>query len=84
MEQEIRLKVKSKYVNKYNGGYPLVMQEAITNLSDLKQEGTLFKLVDEKINFWQKVIMGSKTKAMVGSLVEMKMNRLIKSFFRLS
>jgi 23S rRNA (cytosine1962-C5)-methyltransferase len=51
MNNEVSLKLKSKYVNKLKSGYPLISKEAIFNESDLEEEGVIVKLVDEKNKF---------------------------------
>lgn len=82
MDQEVRLKVKSKYVNKYKSDYPLVIQEAIINLADIKQEGTLFKLVDERNTFLAKGYYGIQNKGYGWILSRDENERIDQSFFQ--
>ena len=82
MKQEIRLKVKSKFVSKYKGGYPLVMQEAIINLGDLKQEGTLIKLVDERNTFLAKGYYGIQNKGYGWILTRDENEQIDHTFFQ--
>jgi 23S rRNA (cytosine1962-C5)-methyltransferase len=59
---EYRLTVKSKYVNKFKNGYPLIFKDAILNLSDVKEEGSIVKLVDERKQFLAKGYYGKQNK----------------------
>ncbi|MCF6139036.1 class I SAM-dependent rRNA methyltransferase [Pseudalkalibacillus berkeleyi] len=51
MTQEMTLTIKSKHANKFNEGYPLIFRESVVNFHDLKEEGTILKLVDEQKKF---------------------------------
>jgi 23S rRNA (cytosine1962-C5)-methyltransferase len=62
MNKEISLKVKSKFINKYKSGYPLLMKEALINLNDLNEEGSIVKLVDEQNRFIAKGYHGKQNK----------------------
>lgn len=62
MKTEVTLKVKSKFVNKYKSGYPLISKEAILNLNEASEEGTIIRLVDEKKNFIAKGYIGKQNK----------------------
>ncbi|WP_078378520.1 class I SAM-dependent rRNA methyltransferase [Sutcliffiella halmapala] len=62
MRQEITLRVKNKYSKQYKNGYPLIVKEAIINGKDLKEEGALVKLVDEKNQFLGKGYYGNQNK----------------------
>ncbi|WML53257.1 class I SAM-dependent rRNA methyltransferase [Neobacillus sp. PS3-12] len=62
MKTEVTLKVKSKFVNKYKSGYPLISKEAIFNLNEAAEEGTIIRLVDEKKNFIAKGYFGKQNK----------------------
>ena len=39
MKKELTIKVKSKFVNKYKSGYPLIMKDALINQNGLDEEG---------------------------------------------
>ncbi|MCF6410797.1 class I SAM-dependent rRNA methyltransferase [Pseudalkalibacillus salsuginis] len=62
MPKEIVLTIKSKYFNKFKSGYPLLFKEAIVNLNDLKEEGTLLMLIDEQKRFIGKGYYGKQNK----------------------
>jgi 23S rRNA (cytosine1962-C5)-methyltransferase len=62
MKTEVTLKIKGKFVNKYKSGYPLISKEAILNLNEAAEEGTIIRLVDEKKNFIAKGYFGKQNK----------------------
>ncbi|MDH5161825.1 class I SAM-dependent rRNA methyltransferase [Heyndrickxia oleronia] len=62
MKKELTIKVKSKFVNKYKSGYPLIMKDAVINQNGLDEEGTIIKLVDEKNRFIAKGYYGRQNK----------------------
>jgi 23S rRNA (cytosine1962-C5)-methyltransferase len=59
---EYRLTVKSKFVNKFKSGYPLIFKDAILNLSDVQEEGSIVRLVDERKQFLAKGYYGKQNK----------------------
>lgn len=64
MNKEVSLKVKSKFINKIKSGYPLISKEAIINQIDLKEEGVVVKLVDERNLFLAKGYYGKQNKGL--------------------
>ncbi|NLP49154.1 class I SAM-dependent rRNA methyltransferase [Bacillus sp. RO1] len=62
MRQKLTLKVKNKFAKPYKGGYPLISKQSLINGNDLKEEGTLVKLVDEQNNFLGKGYYGNQNK----------------------
>jgi 23S rRNA (cytosine1962-C5)-methyltransferase len=62
MRPQLTLKVKNKYAKQYKNGYPLIMKQSLINGSDLKEEGTLVKLVDEQNQFLGKGYFGNQNK----------------------
>ncbi|WP_040206032.1 class I SAM-dependent rRNA methyltransferase [Neobacillus jeddahensis] len=64
MNKEVSLKVKAKFVNKLKGGYPLISKEAISNVADLTDEGTIVKLVDDRNVFIAKGYYGKQNKGL--------------------
>ncbi|KKB44188.1 class I SAM-dependent rRNA methyltransferase [Bacillus thermotolerans] len=62
MNQTVKLKVKPAHVKSLKAGYPLVKKEAILNWRDLKKEGTVIELVDEKGQFLGKGYYGLQNK----------------------
>ncbi|WP_330375499.1 class I SAM-dependent rRNA methyltransferase [Inediibacterium massiliense] len=80
MRQEVSLKVKSKFVNKFKKGYPLIFKEAIMNIGDLKEEGVLVKLIDEKNKFIARGYYGKQNKG-YGWILTLKENEKINENF---
>lgn len=62
MKKQVNLKVKSKFISKYKSGYPLILKSAILNIDDLKREGVIVNLVDEKDNFIARGYYGKQNK----------------------
>lgn len=62
MEREINLKLRNKFVKKYKDAYPLLMEKAISNIWELKDEGSLVNLIDEEENFIAKAYYGKQNK----------------------
>ena len=64
MNQELSLKVKTKYVNKVKSDYPLIAKEAISNPNALEAEGMIVRLVDEQNRFLGKGYYGNQNKGL--------------------
>lgn len=62
MKKEITLKVKSKFVDKFKSGYPLIFKEAIRNIDAFDKEGDIVKLTDERNNFIARGYYGKQNK----------------------
>ncbi|WP_257347587.1 class I SAM-dependent rRNA methyltransferase [Pseudalkalibacillus decolorationis] len=62
MSIETTITVKSKFSNKFAGGYPLLFKDAILNPNDLQEEGTLIKVVDDTGRFLGKGYYGEQNK----------------------
>lgn len=60
--KEIRLIVKKKFEKRYESGYPLIVKEAIFNIGDLKKEGQVVCLVNEKNKFIARGYYGIQNK----------------------
>ncbi len=61
----IRSNCKNKteiYKKKLKSGYPLILKDAIQNLNDVQEEGTIIKVVDEKNHFVGKGYYGKQNK----------------------
>ncbi|MDZ5252177.1 class I SAM-dependent rRNA methyltransferase [Clostridium sp. LIBA-8841] len=81
MKKEITIKVKSRYVDKFKSGYPLIFKEAIINFDAFNKEGELVKLVDEKNRFVARGYHGKQNKG-YGWILSTKENTKIDiSFF---
>lgn len=81
MNREINLKIKSKHVNKYKNGYPLIFKEAIINIDDLHKEGTIVKLVDEKNQFIARGYYGKQNKGYGWVLSRKEKTKIDRKFF---
>ena len=62
MIQEIDLIVKSEFTRDYRDGYPLISKESVVNWDDVKEEGSVINLVDEKGKFILKAYHGVQNK----------------------
>jgi len=62
MTQEIDLIVKSEFTREYRDGYPLISKESIVNWDNVKEEGLVINLVDEKGKFILKAYHGVQNK----------------------
>jgi len=62
MKKDVSITVKSKFVNKYKSGYPLISKEAIINMNEVTEEGTIIRLVDEKNKFIATGYFGKQNK----------------------
>lgn len=76
MKKEITIKIKSKNINKYKEGYPLIFKESIINLQDLEREGSIVKLVDDKNKFIARGYYGRQNKG-YGWILSRKENEII-------
>lgn len=82
MVQELRLKVKANFVSKYKSGFPLILSDAISNVRDLKEEGTIVRLVDEKNIFIAKGYYGKQNKGYGWILSKNEQENFDKKFFK--
>ncbi|PUB08404.1 SAM-dependent methyltransferase [Paenisporosarcina sp. OV554] len=62
MKKKIKLKVKSNYAKNIKAGYPLIMEEAIVNMKDVHEEGTIIELIDDSHHFLGKGYYGKQNK----------------------
>ncbi|MEH7094939.1 class I SAM-dependent rRNA methyltransferase [Neobacillus vireti] len=62
MKNDVCFTVKGKFVAKYKGGYPLILREALINLDEGTEEGTIVRLVDERNQFIAKGYFGKQNK----------------------
>lgn len=81
MKKEISVKIKSKFVNKIKSGYPLITKDAIMNLDDLHEEGTIIKMVDERNRFIAKGYYGKQNKGYGWVLSRNEQDQLDQVFF---
>ncbi|MBY0097507.1 class I SAM-dependent rRNA methyltransferase [Mesobacillus maritimus] len=79
---EYRLKVKSKYVNRFKSGYPLIFKDAILNLNEVKEEGAIVRLVDERNQFLAKGYYGKQNKGFGWVLSKNEQEQFNQPFFK--
>ena len=82
MNNEVSLKLKSKYVNKIKNGYPLISKESVINVTDQIEEGTIVRLVDESNKFIARGYYGKQNKGL-GWVLSRNENSIIdEDFFK--
>ena len=81
MKTEISLKVKSKFVNKFKNGYPLITKDTVINSTVLDEEGITIKLVDEQNNFIAKGYYGKQNKGLGWVLTRNEKEQFNHHFF---
>src|SRR4051812_29572962 len=81
MKTEISLKVKSKFVNKFKNGYPLITKDTVINSTVLDEEGITIKLVDEQNNFIAKGYYGKQNKGLGWVLTRNEKEQFNQHFF---
>jgi 23S rRNA (cytosine1962-C5)-methyltransferase len=80
MNKEVSLTLKAKYANKLKSGFPLISKEAIINVPDLKEEGVVVRLVDERNQFIARGYYGKQNKG-IGWVLSRKENVMINQEF---
>lgn len=80
MKTEVTLNVKSRFVNQFKNGYPLIFKEAILNFNDVEAEGSIVTLVDKKNRFIAKGYYGKQNKG-YGWILTRKEKELIDQAF---
>lgn len=81
MKERLDLIVKSKFVDKYRSGYPLIFKEAISNIYKLEEEGTLLDLVDEDGGFLARAYYGKQNKGYGWVLTQKENEEIDLNFF---
>ncbi|MBW9234683.1 hypothetical protein JQK62_21015 [Leptospira santarosai] len=62
MKQNIQLKVKFSFAKNMKAGYPLITEDAIINMKDVKEEGAIIELFDDHQRFLGKGYYGKQNK----------------------
>lgn len=83
MNKIIQLIIKSKYVNNYKEGYPLITKDVVLNSDVLNQEGEVVDLVDERKKFIAKGYLGKQNKGYGWLLTDKKEQNIDIDFFSL-
>lgn len=81
MRSEVTVKIKPKFIKEIKSGYPLILKDAIQNLNDVQEEGTIIKVVDEKNQFIGKGYYGKQNKGYGWILTRKESEQIKQSFF---
>ncbi|MGG0133602.1 MULTISPECIES: class I SAM-dependent rRNA methyltransferase [Bacillus cereus group] len=81
MRSEVTVKIKPKFIKEIKSGYPLILKDAIQNLNDVQEEGTIIKVVDEKNHFVGKGYYGKQNKGYGWILTRKESEQMNQSFF---
>ncbi|AAS43566.1 MULTISPECIES: class I SAM-dependent rRNA methyltransferase [Bacillus] len=81
MRSEVTVKIKPKFIKEIKSGYPLILKDAIQNLNDVQEEGTIIKVVDEKNHFVGKGYYGKQNKGYGWILTRKESEQINQSFF---
>ncbi|PFV55315.1 class I SAM-dependent rRNA methyltransferase [Bacillus cereus] len=81
MRSEVTVKIKPKFIKEIKSGYPLILKDAIQNLNDVREEGTIIKVVDEKNQFIGKGYYGKQNKGYGWILTKKESEQINQSFF---
>ncbi|AFU15243.1 methyltransferase [Bacillus thuringiensis MC28] len=81
MRSEVTIKIKPKFIKEIKSGYPLILKDAIQNLNDIREEGTIIKVVDEKNQFIGKGYYGKQNKGYGWILTGKESEQINQSFF---
>ncbi|MGE6539494.1 class I SAM-dependent rRNA methyltransferase [Bacillus luti] len=81
MRSEVTIKIKPKFIKEIKSGYPLILKDAIQNLNDVQEEGTIIKVVDEKNHFVGKGYYGKQNKGYGWILTRKESEQINQSFF---
>lgn len=81
MRKDVTVRIKNKFGKKYSQGYPLIFKEAIINLDDLKEEGSLVTLTDESGSYLGTGYYGLQNKGFGWVLSRKEKEKIDKTFF---
>ncbi|EOO67967.1 methyltransferase [Bacillus cereus VD021] len=81
MRSEVTIKIKPKFIKEIKGGYPLILKDAIQNLNDVREEGTIINVVDEKNQFIGKGYYGKQNKGYGWILTRKEKEQINQPFF---
>jgi len=75
--------IKTKFINKYKSGFPLLIREALENATNIPEEGTILDFTDFRGNFICRGIIGLQNKG-IGWILSDNCNEDINAefFFR--
>ncbi|MCA0993129.1 class I SAM-dependent rRNA methyltransferase [Pseudalkalibacillus hwajinpoensis] len=81
MRNERSVQVQAKHQKKFEKGYPLIFKEAIVNADNLKEEGVILRLEDEKGQFLAKGYYGRQNKGFGWVLSQNENEKIDLDFF---
>ncbi|KFN01208.1 class I SAM-dependent rRNA methyltransferase [Bacillus clarus] len=81
MRSEVTIKIKPKFIKEIKSGYPLILKDAIQNLDDVREEGAIIKVVDEKNQFIGKGYYGKQNKGYGWILTRKEKEQINQPFF---
>jgi len=82
MKTEVNLFIQSNYLKRYRNGYPLILEDSIINLNQVKEEGTLLNIFDEAKSFIGKGYYGRQNKG-IGWILSMdEKEKINQAFFQ--
>ncbi|EEL48999.1 MULTISPECIES: class I SAM-dependent rRNA methyltransferase [Bacillus cereus group] len=81
MRSEVTVKIKPKFIKEIKSGYPLILKDAIQNLNDIREEGAIIKIIDEKNQFLGKGYYGKQNKGYGWILTRKEKENIDQSFF---
>src|SRR5688572_21526811 len=81
MKKETTLTIKSKYVKELKNGSPLIQKDSVVNLSNLKHEGELIRLVDDQQRFIGRGYYGKQNKGIGWILTSSEREEMNQAFF---
>ncbi|WP_459499202.1 class I SAM-dependent rRNA methyltransferase [Bacillus sp. C1] len=81
MRSEVTVKIKPKFIKEIRSGYPLILKDAIQNLNDINEEGTIIKVVDEKNQFLGRGYYGKQNKGYGWILTRKEHEHIDQAFF---
>lgn len=79
--KEINLNVKENFVDKYREAYPLIVKKSISNINELKEEGSIINLLDENGEFIGRGYYGKQNKGIGWVLTSKEDERIDIGFF---
>lgn len=77
----MNIKIKNSFTNKIVKGYPLIEKDAVINSQDLKEEGKIIRVTDEKGKFLGKGYYGIQNKGIGWILTHSESEDVNQSFF---
>lgn len=81
MMKAVNVQIKTKFIKKYDQGYPLIMKEAMVDLSKVREEGSILNLLGNGKKFIGKGYYGLQNKGYGWILTKDKNEQIDEAFF---